>query len=204
MASKTQMIEVVGKLKWAKLFGFNRDKGDYHKDTDGVTCVDVYPNAAGVKALKASGTQTRAKLDDDTDERFYKFRRPWKTDYDWQCGAPAIYDAAGNEWDVETMGLIGNGSIGVVTLAVYPTKKGNGTRLEAVQIIKHVPFESDGDGKGGGYTYKPRDFTASEIDLSEFGDDGDDEPKPKPKKAPAKGRRKQVDDDNDLDDEIPF
>lgn len=215
MASKTEIVEVVGKVKWAKLFGFNRDKSQYSEATDGITCLNVYTNAEGRAKLKASGTQVKPKLDEEDNEVFYRFKRPWKTDYDWQCGAPKVYDAAGNEWDAKEMGLIGNGSVAIVTISVYETSKGKGTRLEAVQILKHVKYESeDGGDEDGGSTggYVPRDFTKTKMDLSEFGVDEDDDededdvpqkPAPKTKstakKTNARGRKA-----DDLDDSIPF
>lgn len=216
MASKTQTIQIVGRIKWAKLFGFNRDKSQYSTDTDGVTTLNVFTNKEGRKILKEAGCRIQPKMDDEDDELFYRFKRPWKTDYDWQCGPPAVYNKAGEDWDVEEMGLIGNGSVGIITLSVYETSKGKGTRLEAVQVIKHVKYEVEGDGEGGGGSgYVPRDFTKTEMDLSEFGiddDDEDDEPAPKPKpkrKAPSKKKAapkpEPEDDDDDLDgDEIPF
>ena len=207
MASNTQILEIVGKVKWAKVFGFNRDTGDFHEETNGQTSLMVHPNKAGMKALKESGSQARPKIDDEDDLVYFKFKRPWETAYEWQCGAPKVFAADGSEWDVEEHGLIGNGSICIVTISVYKTSKGKGTRLESIQVIKHVKYESDGDGEGGGgYSYKPRDFTKKDIDLSEFGEDDDEQdeaPKPTRKKAPAKkstSRRKS----QDLDDEIPF
>jgi len=71
---------------------------------------------------------------------------------------------------METDGLIGNGSVGVVFLDVYDTKMGKGCRLSGVQVVDHVEFEGGG---GSGPSIKPRNYTTQSSAA------------PTPKAAPA-------------------
>jgi hypothetical protein len=50
-------------------------------------------------------------------------------------------------------GYIGNGSTGLVRVAVYPAGNSGrtGSRLEAVQVVDHVEYESEGGGSSGGF-----------------------------------------------------
>ena len=70
-------------------------------------------------------------------------------------------------------GYIGNGSTGVVRVAIYPAGNSGriGSRLESVQVVDHVEFESEGGGSSGSFN-----------DLSSY---SSKEAKPKPKKPAA-------------------
>ena len=69
--------------------------------------------------------------------------------------------------------MIGNGSVGVVYVDVYDTKMGVGSRLNGVQVIDHVVFESDG---GGG--------ASAGIQPKNYSQDSTPAPAPTPSKAP--------------------
>ena len=56
----------------------------------------------------------------------------------------------GTPWDIETDGLIGNGTLAVVKFSVYMSEAtpsaSDTVRLEKIGIIDHVAFESDNNG----------------------------------------------------------
>jgi hypothetical protein len=82
--------------------------------------------------------------------------------------------------------LIGNGSTGVVLASVYNAKGLWGTRLDGVQVIDPVEYDSGDDGD---YTPKPRFQDHSKSAA------------PTPAKAKSKPAPKKKE---DLEDEIPF
>ena len=153
MATKT--IELTGTLEWAKLFESNRDNGEYDADTDGATTVDLIMDETTLAAMKGAGIRKVPKASDGGHR--VKFKRPWADQYgrDWAAGPPKVFGPDGSEWpDGE---LIGNGSVGVVFVAVYDTKMGKGCRLNGVQVIDHVAFEGAGGQSAG---IKPKDYTS--------------------------------------------
>jgi hypothetical protein len=187
MATKT--IELTGTLEWAKLFEFNRDQGEFDVETDGATSVNLLMDEATFKKMKDAGVRKQGKKDDDTGQIRVNFKRAWADKFgrDWAAGPPKVFTPAGNDWDTEEMGLIGNGSTGVVFLDVYDTKMGKGCRLNGVQVVDHVEFESDsGEGGGGGFSIKPKDYTGGAA--------------PKATQAPAAKVKPATFDDS----EIPF
>lgn len=155
----TNTIELHGILEWAKLFESNRDNGEYDVETDGATTVDLIMDDETFKAMKDAGVRKQGKPDPEGRGIRVKFKRPWKDKFDreWAAGPPKVFSPSGSEWSPDD-GLIGNGSIGVVFLDVYDTKMGKGCRLNGVQVIDHVVFESDGGG-GVPSGIKPRDYT---------------------------------------------
>ena len=71
--------------------------------------------------------------------------RPFKGRNDWNSGTPTVVNVKGIDWNFDIDGFIGNGSTGMVRVAVYDTSTGRrGTRLEAVQVIDQVAYESEG------------------------------------------------------------
>ena len=170
MATKT--IELTGTLEWAKLFESNRDNGEYDVETDGATTVTLLMEDDVFKAMKDAGVRKQGKPDPDGKGIRVTFKRPWNDKFgrDWAAGVPQVFTPAGEEWDMETDGLIGNGSVGVVFLDVYDTKMGKGCRLSGVQVVDHVEFEGGG---GSGPSIKPRNYTTQSSAA------------PTPKAAPA-------------------
>lgn len=144
----TQTIAISGTLEWAKVFEENRDqKGPdgVWEDIGGKTCIDVIIDEDQKKILEDSGSRKTIYKQDDGTYRV-KFDRPWTHDkYPQYGGPPLVFHADGKtKWDLETDGLIGNGSKGVVYIAVYPAGKFMGTRLNIVQVVEHVLYESSG------------------------------------------------------------
>lgn len=143
----TETIYITGTAMWAKLFERNRDRGSYHEDTDGITCVDLILEKEELDKLKASGSQLKPRV---TDEGLViKFKRPWVHASISEFGGMAqVVDKDGNDWDDGVS--IGNGSTLEVAVDVYDTQKGKGTRLTGVKVLEHVEFEGDGE------PYQPR------------------------------------------------
>jgi len=159
MATKT--IELTGTLEWAKLFEFNRDQGEYDVETDGATTVTLLMDDDVFNMMKNEGVRKKGRPDEEGRGTRVTFKRAWKDKFDreWAAGPPAVFNPSGSSWDTDTDGLIGNGSVGVVYLDVYDTKMGTGCRLNGVQVIDHVVFESKGGGSGGAPGIKPKDYT---------------------------------------------
>lgn len=181
--SKTKYIQLKGELHWCKVFPSNRDKqgpnGVWAKH-GGATCIDIHLDEDNAKILKSSGSQKKLDKKDGKGRYIVKIVRKWEAPFTYG-GAPQVAHADGSPWDIDTDGLIGNGSTGIVYASVYPTPNGTGTRLDAVQVINHIPYESDGDFTPG---VRFKDYST-----------GDDSPKAKPKSEKV---------DLPFEDEVPF
>jgi hypothetical protein len=175
----TRKVKLKGLAYWAKVFEDNRDLTGYEdalKDIGGQTSVDVDLDADNLALLRKSRSMKRGSDSPDNDGMTrVKFTRKWTENYGG--GAPKVVKADGTDWDYDTDGTIGNGSLVEIILSVYDTSRKAivGTRREKVKVIEHV-------------VYNPED------------DDEDDAPPPAAK-APAKAKPKAP---VDLDDEIPF
>lgn len=140
----TQRIYLTGTAMWAKLFERNRDQGDYHKETDGITSICLLLEKEELGKLKASGSRLRPAVTDDG--LSVKFRRPWKHRSIAEFGgAPQVVDKDGNQWD-ETVS-VGNGSKVEIVISVYDTPMGKGTRLEGVKVLDLVSYENPNAGE---------------------------------------------------------
>ena len=144
MATKT--IQIPATLEWAKLFETNRDF-KYDQETDGACSVDLIVDEDGVKLIESSGIRKVGKPTDCGNTR-YKMKRPFHlaNGPDWACGPPKVYQPNGQPWVLDELGLIGNGSTGVAFVDVYDSTMGVGCRLKAVQVINHIPHESNSNG----------------------------------------------------------
>lgn len=184
---KATELELFGILEWAKVFEFNRDKAEWNAETDGECKITIILDEENAKKFKASGSQKQMVPDENGRGMKVTVGRKFRPALEWQGGPPPVVDAAGEPWDVEENGLIGNGSTGVVYVTVYDTRGGRkGTRLEGVQVIEHVVVESEGGGSiSRGPRFKDYSSTAKPAAKSS--------PPPSPKAV------KQVDEDN-----IPF
>jgi hypothetical protein len=143
MAGK-QTLYITGKAKWARVFPDQMDK-EYGEKFH----ITVYPDDASLIALKASGSRIKEKKDDEGVN--FKFSRDNKKEFKPGeveiLGPPKVLTKQGEEYIPFTQ-RIGNGSTVTVKLQVYPSKKGPGTRLEAVCVDEHVPYEGGGDNVG--------------------------------------------------------
>ena len=169
--SKTQIVEVSGVLEWAKVFEHNRDRAAWNEEKDGEYKITVIMDDENAEKLKSSGcAKAMHEVEGGTK---VTLARPHKGKFEWQGGAPAVANVKGQAWDFEVDGYIGNGSTGLVRVAVYPAGNSGrtGSRLESVQVVDHVEYESEGGGSSNTF----RDL--SSVSSKEA------EPKVKPKKA---------------------
>lgn len=157
MASKRYYI--TAHIDWAKVFEQNRDKtgpNNAWEDRGGACTVVAWLDEEAQKIFKDSGSRMtyqkkydeaegeKITLKDAKGRKAIQFRRYWTHPlYPELGGAPNVVHADGTPWDIKEDGLIGNGSVAIICFTVYDTKTGPGTRLEGLQIIEHVPYESD-------------------------------------------------------------
>lgn len=168
--AKSIKLEIPARFEWCRVFEFNRDQEGYrgkHKAYGGAYTIDTYMSADAYAQLKEAGSQKQGKiLDEETgkweggsakelraaDEIKVSFERKHEAPYTYG-GPPTVAHADGTYWDTEEDGLIGNNSTGYIMLTVYeieidgePVK---GTRFDGLQIIDHVPYESDYEPSSG-------------------------------------------------------
>lgn len=154
----TQYLKFKGKVAWARLYEPDEYNGAVR------WCMDFYPD--DVDALKkvmhknkgfkegeyGLFTQLRRPTTKLIKGRIVSFTPPIIYGQD---GKPIVqyidkntkaiirsYDGISNEAlirDGEPL-LIGNGSVVEVTLCVYTTSMGNGSRLESVKLIDHIEY----------------------------------------------------------------
>lgn len=133
------------------------------------------------------------ELLDDSDEVKVKLDRKHDAPFTYG-GPPQVAHVDGTPWDINTDGLIGNGSKGIVYVSVYEAGGLKGTRLDGVQVIDHVVFESN---------YEPSEEPRGGFRIPNR---TKDVPAVKPEvKAKAKAAAKApMVDDVAWEDEIPF
>ena len=136
--------DVKGKLMWAKVFESNRDRADFHSETDGAYKVTVTTDEATKKDLLKAGFGRKITEVDDGWQ--FTIDRPHKAKYEWQGGAPVVADVTGKTWNLDEKGLIGNGSEGIVKIEIYQgnNQQRKGARLLGLQVLEHVVYESEG------------------------------------------------------------
>ncbi len=123
-----------GMFKWAKVHQPDTKFGEKYQ-------IDVYLDDASLDLFNKSGSRSKVRQDDDG--TFIKFsRNRWQKDNegkDMDMGPPDVLSSNNEPFDK----LIGNGSKGTVKVEVYDSKYGKGTRLAAVRVDQHVPFEGN-------------------------------------------------------------
>ena len=141
----TQLIELEGIASWAKVFENNRDmNADFHGE-GGAYTVDVQLEKEELDKLTKSGSRLKPKLGDDGVSIRFKRKHIHPGGIEELGGPPKVVGP-----EKETInGIIGNGSRVKVYVSVYDTKLGKGTRLEGMQVVDLVEYESEG-GEGGG------------------------------------------------------
>lgn len=141
----TQLIELEGIANWAKVFEANRDMNtDFHGE-GGAYTVDVQLEKEELDKLTKSGSRLKPKLGDDGVSIRFKRKHIHPGGIEELGGPPKVVGPDKEPID----GLIGNGSRVKVYASVYDTKLGKGTRLEGMQVVDLVEYESEG-GEGGG------------------------------------------------------
>ena len=139
----TEILELFGTLDWAKVFEHNRDQASWNVETDGECKVTITLDEDNTAKLTAAGCQK--KMESVEGGTKGTLSRPFKGRNEWGSGTPTVVNVKGQDWDFDVDGYIGNGSTGMIRVAVYDTSTGRrGTRLEAVQVIDHVTYESEG------------------------------------------------------------
>lgn len=145
--STTQLIELEGIANWAKVFEFNKDKNEEFHGEGGAYTLDVQLEKEELDKLTESGSRLKPKLGDDGISIRFKRKHIHPGGITDLGGPPKVVDADKNPFPEGT--LIGNGSKVRVYVTVYDTKLGKGTRLEGVQVLDLVEYESENDGGGG-------------------------------------------------------
>lgn len=184
-----QVVCLKGKVKWARVFEQNRDKtgpNGVWKDDGGRYTITVVLDEIEQQKLTDVKSQKKRKEDDDGDmvirvDRKHNppVNKQTGETYDLYGGPPQVRHADKTPWDIDEDGLIGNGSLCNVFVTVYEAGGLVGTRLEAVQVLDHVVYESE---RG---EYDPTNYLGMKDETSG-------------KKPPKKTKVE------DLDDEIPF
>lgn len=139
MANGTQILYISGPCKWAQVYPHNMDK-EYEQWR-----IEVAPDDASLIALKASGSRLEGKIDEDG-KLWFKFRRKTKAEFKRgeieELKPPKIVEKNADGEYIPFDKPIGNGSEVTIKVSVYPSRKGVGTRLEAVCVDKHIPYEA--------------------------------------------------------------
>ena len=141
----TRYKKFVGPVKWARVFEDNRDMEGFEgaaRETEGQYSIEIGLTDTQMADLKASGSMKKGRAEGEY--TWVKFTRPHKhAVYDWAGGEPKVTNAAGDKWDFEDDGSIGNESEAEVDIAVYDTRRPSikGTRLEGVKVVRLVEME---------------------------------------------------------------
>jgi hypothetical protein len=141
MSKGTQIVYITGEAKWARVYEDQMDT-EYGERFH----INVSPDETSLIVLKTSGSRVSGKEDEDG-RLWFKFNRDNKKEFKpgevEVLGPPKVVHKVGEEYKPFDK-RIGNGSIVTVKLAIYNSKKGKGTRLEAVCVDEHVPYEPNG------------------------------------------------------------
>ena len=122
----TKFITLTGTANWTqKLFTPDDEYNTYQ--------FQLVMDDASVDEFNASGSMLKARNVDDG----VAISPKRKADH----GQPRVVDEAGDEWPEDT--AIGNGSKVSCILEMYSTKRGWGTKLEAVRVEELVEFKPD-------------------------------------------------------------
>lgn len=122
-----------GKAKWAKLTKPDPEFDNFK--------INVYLDDESKKLFKESGLRLEPKTDEDGE--YVVFRRPNYKQFKKELvhfGAPEVIDEQGERMTA----LIGNGSDVAVKVVAYDSRNGKGHRLEAVKVLKLIPYEGGG------------------------------------------------------------
>lgn len=183
--AKDKTIVIRGRLDWAKILGAARpytgnpkyDKGPYWS-------VDITPDADSLKVIEDAGITKKLrepKGNDTRKDKFLSLKVLERKANGEKNDPPKVVDIRNQPWGDA---LLGNGTIADVKIKVkdYGAGVEKGAYLQAVRILKHVPYE------GGGFDELSEDdefFAADET----------------PKSGPGTAAPPA---DDDLDDDVPF
>ncbi len=141
----SELIEITGRCKYARLFEHNRDPGT-QKGVNGArydypeaTSVDLYVEQDQFDVLTAAFPTYKPNPTEQG--MLVKFKRTWVNEYNEDSGGTAdIVDEENNPWDHKTP--IGDDSLLTVFAEVYPSKAplGFSMRMLGVKVLDHVPL----------------------------------------------------------------
>ena len=146
------LIELEGEAFYAKVFENNLDRNEDYHGPGGAATVQLMVDS---EALKVMG-QVKSKLSpkmisgNDTlpDGMYFNFKRKISHTIPAFGGLPSVVDAEGKPWDPNE--LIWNGAKVLLWASIYPTRMGNGTRLEGIKILQNGEKPEDWDDNAGG------------------------------------------------------
>jgi hypothetical protein len=157
MAKYTEVV-TVGPIEWARIFEDNRDMEGYdgaYTDCEGAYTMVQVLDKAQFEKLKKKGSQKKPiakRLMDGVIavkfERKHLVKMDDGTIIEKAGGAPKVVNAAGNVWDADVDGLIGNGSIAEVTNLLTSFKGKDGTNicrttLTKVKIVDLIVYQRE-------------------------------------------------------------
>ena len=168
--AKSEVYKFKGTASWAKVFEENRDMMSYNEDSgaydlphpgNGRYSIELKMSTEDYRILKMTGSVAakNSKIDMEDASDLVKLgrdheRRSFRGDImDWISGPPVVVDKDGNDWDLETMGMIGNGSEVEVTIDLYKTKFSPRTTLMKVKVLDLITYErpEDSDDESVGF-----------------------------------------------------
>lgn len=139
----SEILDVTGTSKWAKLTEDTRDRGssvaDGAKyDYPEACTVDLFMEPAELK--KVTSVNKKANVNVGDDGMSIKFRRNWVNSRNPKWGgAPELVDADGNPFNKNP----GDGSTLRLAVETYDTKYGKGMRILKVMVLDYVEPEFD-------------------------------------------------------------
>lgn len=141
----SKLVYFQGPVMWAKVFSFNRDKGDYAPE-GGQYTISVGLDPKDTKQVKGWNRLYTGKEGEDG-LTYFEFKRkhihlnkdgeliePWS-------GPPVVVDKEGHGWG--EVSLIGNGSVCSIKLNVTTLGTKTFVRLEGVRVDELVPYEGE-------------------------------------------------------------
>jgi hypothetical protein len=211
--SNTVYLELPATFEWAKVFPENKDTTGANNElvgTGGAYSVDAIFTKDVFQQLEDAGSQKTPQIKNKDGK--WLSEKKWKTkeqgisyldaleeatelkvklvrkhDAPYTYGGPPqVAHVDGTPWDINDDGLIGNGTKGILYVSVYEAGGLKGTRLDGVQVIEHVAYESDREDDG------PRGFKIPNRAATK------EEAKPQVKSKAKQATREMI------EDEIPF
>jgi hypothetical protein len=130
----TKSFSFSGTCKWAKV---HNPVEAFDKNKPKEYTIDLYMNEDNLNTFMESESQLRVK--DGEEGKHVVFRCPSVKLINGKetVFKPEVFDENGVATDVD----IGNGSAVTVTVDVFDTRMGKGTRLTKVEIDRLVPYE---------------------------------------------------------------
>lgn len=135
-----------GKAKWAKVREGQQDE-KYENWS-----IDLYMDDPNLALYARSGAQLQVR--DGEEGKYVSFKRKthefnYKTEADQTNEPPTIYlkDSETNEYNLWPEGFVGNGSDVTVSVDIFTTRNGKGSRLMRVFVDNLVEYNPDLNAK---------------------------------------------------------